>query len=496
LEEAAKFAHWSKLLVLPAFELYRRCRHKLTQGASMRLWFELASPLFTKGVNVLNKKKQVIIITSVAVLTIISGVVFLKVTQADGTNFKSSNIIQAFEETPNTGEDGSSDNNDYTYIPPVPIEGNNEDEIISYESTQEEPFVPATEMDLDPTSITVFVNKEYALPKTYKPENLVTPDVLFNLITYDERTLMRPEAADALEKLFDAAERDGIILYGISGFRSYERQYKIFRNNIINKGKNYTLRYSAVPGTSEHQTGLAIDVSAKSLGFKLSSNFASSKEGIWLAKNAHNYGYIIRYPEDSEEITGYAFEPWHIRYVGKGLAVYLYENDMTLDEYYQYTPSPGFDFETLYAAMINYVPPVATGIPIDEDGIIVDENGNVIGEEIESDLPADEAGEVGTGDETETGEETLPDGDITGAPTDDTSEGNTDDAQVPDEDADTEEETDEQDNPEPNDETTTPSVTPSLSVTPTPTITPTPMAGLSNGDASATLPSDQNIVNE
>jgi D-alanyl-D-alanine carboxypeptidase len=311
---------------------------------------------------------------------------------------------------------------------------------------------------------------------------------------------MRPEAADALEKLFDAAKRDGIILYGISGFRSYERQYKIFTNNIVNKGKKYTLRYSAVPGTSEHQTGLAIDVSAESLGFKLSSNFASSREGIWLAENAQNYGYIIRYPEDSETITGYAFEPWHIRYVGKGLAVYLYENDMTLDEYYQYTPSPGFDFETLYADMINYKPPVATGIPIDEAGVIVDENGNIIGEEIESDLPADETGEVGIGDETETDGETLPEGDITGAPTDDTSEGDTDDTQEPDENADTEEETDEQNNQEPNDEIITPNVTPTLSVTPTPTPTltptPTPMAGLSNGDASATLPSDQNIVNE
>lgn len=448
----------------------------------------------------MNKKKQVIIITSVAVLTMISGVVFLKVTQADGKDFKSTNIIQAFEEIPNYGEDGTSDNNDYTYIPPVPIEGNKEDEINSYDSTKEEPFVPATEMDLDPSSITVFVNKEYALPKTYKPEKLVTPDVLFNLITYDERTLMRPEAADALEILFDAAKYDGIILYGISGFRSYERQYKIFTNNIVNKGKTYTLRYSAVPGTSEHQTGLAIDVSAKSLNFKLSSNFASSKEGIWLAKNAHKYGYIIRYPEDSEKITGYAYEPWHIRYVGKGLAAYLYENDMTLDEYYQYTPSPGFDFETLYAAMINYKPPVATGIPIDEAGVIVDENGNIIGEEIESDLPADETGEVGTGDETEMDDGTLPEGDITGAPTDDTSEGDSDDTQEPDENADTEEETDEQGNQEPNDEDTTPNVTPTLSVTPTPTPTltptPTPMAGLSNGDTSANLPSDQNIVNE
>ncbi len=444
----------------------------------------------------MNKKKQVIIITSVAVLTIISGVVFLKVTQADGTNFKSPNIIHASEEIPYNGKDGSSDNNGYTYIPPVPIGTNKEDDVNFYDSTEEEqPFVPATEMDLDPSSITVYVNKEYALPKSYRPEKLVTPDVLFNLITYDERTLMRPEAADALEKLFDAAKHDGIILYGISGFRSYERQYKIFTNNIVNKGKKYTLRYSAVPGTSEHQTGLAIDVSAKSLNFKLSSNFASSQEGLWLAKNAHNYGYIIRYPKDSEEITGYAFEPWHIRYVGKDLAVYLHDNDMTLDEYYNYTPSPGFDFEKLYAEMINYVPPIVTGIPIDGDGIVVDKDGNIISEEIESDLPAEETDEEEMEDETEAEEQTLPEGEITGTPTDNSSEGNTDDMQESDEDTDEEEEADEPDSQEPGDESTTPSVPPTLSVTPTPTPTltptPTPMAGLSNSDTSVALPSDR-----
>ncbi len=448
----------------------------------------------------MNKKKQVIIITSVAALTIISGVVFIKATRADGIHFKSADIIQAFEETPFTGEDGVSDSNGYTYIPPVPIEEDKEDEISSYVSAEEEPFVPATEMDLDPTSITVFVNKEYALPKNYKPAKLVTPDVIFNLITYDERTLMRPEAADALEKLFDKAKSDGIILYGISGYRSYERQKKIFTNNIVNKGKNYTLRYSAVPGTSEHQTGLAIDVSAESLDFKLSSNFASSKEGLWLAENAHNYGYIIRYPEGNEKITGYAYEPWHIRYVGKDLAVYLHENDLTLEEYYQYTPSPGFDFEALYADIINYVPPVVTGIPAEGDGSLVDENGNVIGEDIESDLPADVTDEEGSEDETETNEETLPEGNITGTPADNPSEGNSNGPDEPNEDADTEEEKDEPDNQEPGDVTTTPSTNPTLSVTPTPTPTltptPTPMAGLSNSNASAAPPSDQIIVNE
>ena len=237
-------------------------------------------------------------------------------------------------------------------------------------------FLPAAEMDLEPSSITVFVNKEYALPKDYKPEQLVTPDVVFNLTVYDERTLMRPEAAKALEELFQSAKQQGIVLYGVSAYRSYSRQYTIFTNNIVKKGKTYTLRYSAVPGTSEHQTGLAIDVSAKSQGFNLNEDFASSPEGKWLAANAHNYGYIIRYPKGNEEITGYAYEPWHIRYIGNDLANYLYTNGLTLEEYYHYTPSPDFDFEAKYAALINYTPPVATKAPVKEEESADDDIGD------------------------------------------------------------------------------------------------------------------------
>jgi zinc D-Ala-D-Ala carboxypeptidase len=434
----------------------------------------------------LNKKKPVIIITSVAALTLFSGVIFLKVTQADGTDFKNTEIIQAFDETPYTGEVRASDDNDYTYIPPTPIEENHTGEVSSNALTEEEPFVPATEMDLDPSSITVFVNKEYALPKDYKPEKLVTPDVVFNLITYDERTLMRPEAAEALELLFDAAERDGIILYGISGYRSYDRQGKIFTNNIVKKGKTYTLRYSAVPGTSEHQTGLAIDVSAKSQNFKLSTGFSSSPEGIWLAKNAHNYGYIIRYPEGNEEITGYAYEPWHIRYVGKDLATYLYTNKLTLEEYYHYTPSPSFDFEKTYAAYINYVPPVVTEIPAAEDEVIVDENGEVIEGDNEQELP-----EEGSKDTKPTDK----DSDITDTPIEDELPGKKPVDKEPEEPSDSDEEPEKPSTQEPGSEEPIQSVTPTPTPTPTPSLslTPTPMVENESDITSAALSTDPNM---
>ena len=204
-----------------------------------------------------------------------------------------------------------NDSDNYTYIPPTYEYDNNNE-------YNEEGQMPDTtrEIDLDPNSITVFVNQEHSLPKDFVPENLVIPAIPFDIISYSERKLLRLEAAQAIEKLFSAALKEGYSLYGISGYRSYDRQKEIFLDNIVKKGKEHTLKYSAAPGTSEHQTGLAMDVSSKSVNFKLVPEFAKTAEGKWLA-HAHEYGFIIRYPKDHYEITGYAYEPWHIRYVGE-----------------------------------------------------------------------------------------------------------------------------------------------------------------------------------
>jgi D-alanyl-D-alanine carboxypeptidase len=337
---------------------------------------------------VLKKKTLVAVIASLTTLVLVSGAAFLRIAHVSGNTKEASALASVPDSSGEENQAGS-----YTYIPPVPA-GNEAGEDTSIGETEpeitEKPFVPATEMDLDPTSITVFVNKEYALPKDYVPEHLVTPNVIFNLTTYDERTLMRPEAAEALEQLFSAAKQDNIILYGISAYRSFQRQTSIFKNNIVKKGKTYTLRYSAAPGTSEHQTGLAIDVSAESQGFKLDNTFANSPEGMWLEKNSYQYGYIIRYPEGDEDITGYAFEPWHIRYVGKDLAKYLYTNHLTLEEYYHYTPSPDFDFEEKYASLINYKPRKVTPIPESDPSIVIGANGEIIDGSLEEEEVPDE----------------------------------------------------------------------------------------------------------
>lgn len=194
-------------------------------------------------------------------------------------------------------------------------------------------------LDTNPDSITVLVNKELSLPSDYVPSDLVVPEVAFSFNYYDEKKLMRKEAADALAVMFNAASNEGLALNGVSAYRSYDRQYEIFTNNVKVKGLDHTTKYSAIPGYSEHQTGLSIDVSAKACNNRLDASFAKTKESEWLIKNAHLYGFIIRYPEDKTAITGYSYEPWHIRYVGIALATYIYENNLCLEEYYNYIPS-------------------------------------------------------------------------------------------------------------------------------------------------------------
>ena len=189
-------------------------------------------------------------------------------------------------------------------------------------------------LDVVPGSYTALVSRDYLLPSTYVPKDLVEISVRFSSNSHDDKRKMRRVASKALSKMFRAAEKKGIILYGVSGYRSYERQKSIYSRNVALHGKKATDSLSAKPGSSEHQTGLTIDVSASSVGCLLTERFGSTKEGRWLAKNAHKYGYIIRYPKGKTKLTGYSYEPWHIRYVGVSYASYLKKNKLTLEELY------------------------------------------------------------------------------------------------------------------------------------------------------------------
>ncbi|WP_433596571.1 M15 family metallopeptidase [Lysinibacillus xylanilyticus] len=187
----------------------------------------------------------------------------------------------------------------------------------------------------DPESITVLVNKKYAFPEGYEPKDLVYPNVPFIFNEKIEKRMMREEAAEYLEKMFNAANKQNIHLAGVSAYRSSQTQTTLFNNYVERDGIEKAKTYSAVPGTSEHQSGLAIDVSGSDGSCAADDCFANTEEAAWLEDNAHKYGYIIRFPKDKENITGYQYEPWHIRYVGVNLATELYNNGLTLEEYFE-----------------------------------------------------------------------------------------------------------------------------------------------------------------
>lgn len=179
----------------------------------------------------------------------------------------------------------------------------------------------------------ILVNKNHPLKRGHIPNDLTTPRIPFQAPEGDARRLLRKEAAEAAEQLFCLAEREGIRLAGISGYRPYERQEELYAAALK---KNKSLLAVAPPGCSEHQTGLALDVSCAAEHYELEETFADTREGKWLASSASLCGFILRYPKGREHITGYPYEPWHIRYVGIPLAFYMSMAGMTLEEYVDY----------------------------------------------------------------------------------------------------------------------------------------------------------------
>ncbi|MGG0716868.1 M15 family metallopeptidase [Robertmurraya massiliosenegalensis] len=187
----------------------------------------------------------------------------------------------------------------------------------------------------NPLNILALVNKEFALPEQYAPEDLVRPKVPFSFGDLDiEKSYMRKEAADHLELLFKAAKKANIEIFAVSGYRSYDRQVDVFAAKASQVGEQAAATVVAVPGFSEHQSGLAMDISSRSINLELIEKFEETKEGKWLADNAHKFGFILRYPKGKEEITGYQYEPWHFRYIGIEAATLMYEKDLTLEEYF------------------------------------------------------------------------------------------------------------------------------------------------------------------
>lgn len=171
---------------------------------------------------------------------------------------------------------------------------------------------------------TQLINREHPLPKDFVPHNLIDSGIPFDAPAGDEKRLLEANAAGAAHLLFQAAYRESLSLFGISGYRSYSRQKQLWNGSPE----------IAPPGCSEHQSGLALDVSSPSCRLALTTDFAETPEGIWLTRSASLYGFLIRYPRNKERLTGIPWEPWHIRYVGKALASCLSLTGMVLEEYY------------------------------------------------------------------------------------------------------------------------------------------------------------------
>ncbi len=154
----------------------------------------------------------------------------------------------------------------------------------------------------------LIANKTYALPADYAPG-------------------VNSEAEAAFEKMAADAYGEGLTIYISSGYRSYDYQSGLYQRYVDRSGRAEADRYSARPGHSEHQTGLAFDLNT------ITDEFKDTDEGKWVAANCHKYGFIIRYPEGKEDVTGYKYEPWHIRYLGVDIATAVYESGLSLEEY-------------------------------------------------------------------------------------------------------------------------------------------------------------------
>lgn len=171
--------------------------------------------------------------------------------------------------------------------------------------------------------ITTLVNKYNKLPDNYEIDDLVTLDNEYS----KKGEKVREVIYNDLKKMFDEAKKDNINLNVISGFRTNEKQDTLFNNSIKKNGLDHALIYSAKPGYSEHQLGLAIDINS------VEESFKNTNEYKWLKNNSYKYGFIERYPEGKEKITGFGYEPWHYRYLGVDVAAKIFTENITYEEY-------------------------------------------------------------------------------------------------------------------------------------------------------------------
>lgn len=180
----------------------------------------------------------------------------------------------------------------------------------------------------------MLVNKYYLLGSDYAPSDLVTISQTYSWGDAGSQKT-RKVTYDAFLEMWNAAqEEQGYYLMVSSSYRSYQEQEIVYNNYKKTRGQKYADSIAARPGSSEHQTGLTLDIFNKLNNNK--NTFKDTDTAKWLENNAYRFGFILRYPEDKVKVTGYSYEAWHFRYVGKEIAKYVYENNITFEEYYAY----------------------------------------------------------------------------------------------------------------------------------------------------------------
>lgn len=194
------------------------------------------------------------------------------------------------------------------------------------------------------SSQVVVVNKGRSLAADYVPGDLINPSIPLVGNAANDNMKLRREAAEALTLMAEAARKEKLELSLTSGYRSHATQALLYSQNVIAEGQEEADKSSARAGHSEHQTGLAADVEPLSGECRLAECFGGTPEGVWVSAHAHEYGFVVRYQKDKSQITGYGYEPWHLRYVGKELALKLYAGGQTMEEYF------GLAFYTDYPA--------------------------------------------------------------------------------------------------------------------------------------------------
>ena len=207
-----------------------------------------------------------------------------------------------------------------------------EDEDLGEEIVEDEDL-PIILSDSESQSYLALVNHNFKLAADFTPDDLTR----IGVESLNGTHFLRLTAARAAEDLFSAAydEEEFTLLAG-SGYRSYDVQEAVHHNWINVLGVEEASRISARPGHSEHQLGLALDISTHALGGYLTEEFSTTPEGEWVRENAHRFGFIVRYPQEREDDTGFAYEPWHIRYVGIDVATEIFYNEQILEEYLEY----------------------------------------------------------------------------------------------------------------------------------------------------------------